>query len=589
MTTTGTTSKTRTLLQIITIAVIGFLIYSNTLTAAFQFDDKLNIVEDQLIRNLGNFWPPRGSRWFGQLTFALNYLVGGLNPFGYHLTNTCIHILTALTFYTLILLTFKTPFFKRYRGTVVSPGTFAFICALLFVTHPIQTQAVTYIVQRFAALAALLFVSSLNLYILARLSFNQTDSNGFTLQLKRGILLAGSAGLALLSFRTKENAFTLPLVIALYEVMFIYGLSRLASVIRSKWRLTALLLAGTATAVLMAVFTYSAQLTRFFEGLKATREISRHDYLITQFRVIVTYLRLLFWPQNQTIDHDYPVYGNLFSPQILASLGLITALVLLAALLLRVSQKGNPLLALVSFGIAWFFVTLSVESSIIPIIDVMFEHRLYLPSMGAFTAITALSVYALERMAPEKNGWRLIMVALCAGVVLLLSWATYNRNKVWKNEITLWSDVIAKKPKNPRGYNMLGNYYLANFRVYEAIYYFQKTLEADSFYHAARSNLGRAYIMTGRVDEGLKELLFTKDVHRFDAIDTGVLYYNIGHGYFMKGLPDQALANLTVALRYIPNDAGLHHLLGKVYKSKNLAAESEASFRRAHQLEPARY
>ncbi len=154
--------------HVLLIALLGALIYSNTLTASFQFDDKLNIVDNLFIRDIRNLWPPTGARWFGLLTFSLNYLAGGHNPVGYHLVNICIHILTALSVYLFVLLTFRTPYFKGRREGVIQDDWFAFACALLFVAHPIQTQAVTYIVQRFASLATLLFMLSLDCYILAR-------------------------------------------------------------------------------------------------------------------------------------------------------------------------------------------------------------------------------------------------------------------------------------------------------------------------------------------------------------------------------------------------------------------------------------
>jgi tetratricopeptide (TPR) repeat protein len=136
---------------------------------------------------------------------------------------------------------------------------------------------------------------------------------------------------------------------------------------------------------------------------------------------------------------------------------------------------------------------------------------------------------------------------------------------------------------------MVGSYYQANFRMYDAIYYFSKALEVDSSYAEARSNLGNAYIQTGRIDEGLNELMITSKNNRFDEIDTGILYYNIGRGYLKKGLPEQALDNLNRALRYIPNEPAVYSLLGEVFQQKNMPEQSSAHFKKAHELDPARY
>jgi Tfp pilus assembly protein PilF len=577
--------------HLIIISIVGALIYSNTLTASFQFDDKLNIVDNPFIRNFNNLWPPSGARWFGLLTFSLNYLAGGLNPVGYHVVNISIHILTALSVYLFVRLTFRTPYFKNFKGAVISDGGLALACALLFIAHPIQTQAITYIVQRFASLATLLFLLSLNCYILARLSVknNSSTSTGTTYlhNLKSINLYITAIFFAVLSLKTKENAVTLPVIVVLYDVMFISSLSALLAAIRKQWRIAVSLTVAALAVLVFITNTYG--LRALFDTFKATNEISRYDYLITQFRVIVTYLRLLFVPIGQTIDHHYKVYSNVFAPEIMASLALIALLMATAVYLYKTSGDGSPYLRLVSFGIFWFFITLSIESSIIPIIDVMFEHRLYLPGIGVILAVTAACACVLESTALNCRHSREFAATILVLTVIALSTATYARNKVWKNELTLWSDAIAKKPDNPRGYNMVGIYYQTNFRIYDAIGYFRKALEVDSSYAEARSNLGNGYVQTGRIDEGLNELMITAKTNRFDEIDTGVLYYNIGKAFHLKGLPDLAIENLNRALHTIPNEPAVYALLGEVFKQKKLPEQSAENFKKAHQLDPGKY
>jgi len=573
------------------IFAVGALIYSNTLTSAFQFDDRLNIVDNHLIRDIGNLWPPSGARWFGQLTFALNYLAGGLNPVGYHLVNISIHILTAWSVYLFVLLTFRTPCFKDHADRTIPARWLACACALLFVAHPLQTQAITYIVQRFASLAALLFMLSLDCYILARLTARDTNRaphpGWYRSPRARVPLYIAAAFLALLSLKTKENAYTLPVVAAVYDVMFISSWSALRAAFRRRWRAVASLAGLTLAFLVYAGYRYG--LAAILDRFKATNEISRHDYLITQFRVIVTYLRLLFFPVDQTVDHHYKVYKDLFAPEILASLALISLLLVLAACLYRLSRRGAPCLRLVSFGIFWFFMTLSIESSLIPISDVMFEHRLYLPGIGAILAVTAGIACLLDRGRLDRTVLRRSAAGTLFIAVIALASTAHLRNRVWKDELTLWTDVIAKRPGNPRGYNMVGNYYLANARVFDAIGYYRKALEVDSSYAEARSNLGNAYIRTGRVDEGLNELMATARNNRFDEIDTGILFYNIARGLLMKGLTDPAIDYLARAVRYIPNEAAVHSLLGEAYRAKGLPEQGAAYAKRAHELDPARY
>ena len=580
-----------TVLHLVIISVLGMLIYSNTLTASFQFDDKLNIVDNPLIRDLRNLWPPSGARWFGFFTFSLNYAFGGLNPVGYHLVNLSIHILAALSVYLFVLLTFRTPYFANHTFTIEPKGWFAFACALLFVAHPIQTQAVTYVVQRFASLAAMLFMLSLDAYILARLigtSENRAGAGSRFHAVWIRMFLYTAAGLAaLLGMKTKENAWTLPVMVCLYDVMFISSLSGLRQLIRKQWRAVAAIASLAAFFLVFVINKYG--LHDLLDRLKATNEITRHDYLITQFRVIATYLRLLFFPVNQTIDYHYKVYSNALDPEIITSAALI-ALILAAALYLcKFSRHSSPYVRLVSFGIFWFFITLSIESGFIPIIDVIFEHRLYLPSVGVFIAITSLSVLLLERMVLYRTNSCRYAAGMFAIVILVLSCASYARNGVWKTELSLWSDVIDKRPENPRGYNMVGSYYQANFRIYDAIGYFRKALAVDSSYAEARSNLGNAYIQIGRLDEGLNELMITAGSNRFDAIDTGILYYNIGKAYYAKDMPDLAIQYLNQALRFIPNEAAVFFLLGEASKRKNLPEQASVYLKKAHELDPLKY
>ena len=573
------------------IFLVGIVIYSNTLTSSFQFDDKLNIVENLLIRDIRNLWPPQGGRWFGFLTFSLNYMVGGLNTTGYHLVNTGIHIFTAVSVYFFVLLTLGTPYFCKNKNCVVPDRWFAFSCAILFVAHPIQTQAITYIVQRFASLMTLLFILSLDFYIWARLTAVTGEPGA-----RRGTsrfncqtisLYAASCVCAVASLKTKENSFTLPVVIVLYDAIFLYGFITVPAILKKWWRTVASLIVLLCAGMVYAVKSYDVQ--RLFDTFKATNEITRHDYLVTQFRVIVTYIRLLFLPVNQTIDHHYRVYVSVFEPSVFASLVMIVLLLSVAGYLLWVSREGASYLRLVSFGIFWFFITLSIESSFIPIIDIMFEHRLYLPSIGVIIAIIGLFVHLFQKGALIRC--RSLRPAACilAIVVLALSCTTYQRNKVWKNELTLWSDAIAKKTDNPRAYNMVGIYYQAHASIFDAITYFRKALEVDSSYAEARSNLGNAYVQAGRVDEGLKELMIAAQSNRFDAIDTGILYYNIGKGFQRKGMPGQAIEYLNSALSYIPQEAAVFFLLGEIYKQQNMIEQSKVCFKTAHELDPEKY
>ena len=211
----------------------------------------------------------------------------------------------------------------------------------------------------------------------------------------------------ILAMRTKEIAFTLPVMIILYEWMFFKGDVRKRLLYIFPFLLTMLIIPLT-----LMGFKGSPdgvigvdELTRI-----AGIGLSRWDYLITEFRVIVTYIRLLFFPINQNLDYDYPIYRTFLNPEVLLSFLFLLALFGLGAYLFYVStrtEKGNRLwLRMVSFGIFWFFVTLSVESSIIPIVDVIYEHRLYLPSVGFFLAFMSGMVFIREKFGTPNESSR---------------------------------------------------------------------------------------------------------------------------------------------------------------------------------------
>ncbi len=461
----------RPAVQVLMIVVIGFLVYSNTFRAPFVFDDESSIYKNIAIRDAGSFTKGAvsgiffNSRIVGQMSFALNYAVNGLNVVGYHIVNLLIHLGSALFVYWLVVLTFRTPYFSGYvhqpaDGFFDSRRFVALFTALLFVSHPVQTQAVTYIVQRYASLATLFYLLSLVMYIKSRLSESPKTRYAF---------YALSFVAAVLSMKTKEISFTLPVMIFLYEFMFFRG-----DIKKRLLYLVPLVLTMAIIPLSMVwgrgSLTDTGVIDKVIEGA-SLNIISRGDYLNTQFRVIVTYIRLLFLPINQNLDYDYPIYSTFFNPQVFLSfLFLLTVFVwgiYLVYSSFRPDKGERYWFRLFSFGIFWFFITLSVESSVIPIADVIFEHRLYLPSAGFFLAVMSGVMWMRGRfgkMAMIRKAVLPVMVI----VVMCLSVTAYARNMVWQDEVTLWEDVVKKSPKKDRCiynyHDSLGRAYIKDSR-----------------------------------------------------------------------------------------------------------------------------
>jgi len=427
------------LVHVVLILLLGLLAYANSFQAPFHYDDYKNMLEVSYVQDLGylNDWSlvrqylagDHGfmMRFVGYLSFALNYALHGDAVVGYHAVNLAIHLVNALLVYSLVWLTLRTPYFETQGSTIdvqdsssaFSPQPLTFLplfTALLFVSHPVQTQAVTYIVQRIASLATLFCLATVVLYIQARLALDRQGWKG------RAILwYAGSFCCALLAMKTKEIAFTLPLAVCIYEFMFFRGKPS-----RRLICVTPLLLTMLVIPLSMLLLTGTGgALGDVGSATSVGSDLTRAEYFFTELRVIVTYLRLLFLPVNQNLVYDYPVYRTLFTPPVFLSFLLLVALFGLAVYLayrsrleVKVSRletqnsklitQNLPFYRLIAFGMFWFFLTLSVESSIIPITDVIFEHRIYLPSVGAFLAFASFFAEpSTPGLAVINRPWRI--------------------------------------------------------------------------------------------------------------------------------------------------------------------------------------
>jgi tetratricopeptide (TPR) repeat protein len=506
-------------IHILAILFSTFLIYSNTFNAPFLFDDLPNITENPAIKDLYNFWPPSGTRWFGSLTFAINYRLGGMAPFGFHIVNLAIHILNAFLVYWLVLLTLKTPYVMSVNKTHEdSQHLAALFSSLLFLSHPIQTQAVTYIVQRFASLATLFYLMSLVMYIKWKESKGQ-QGNPYT---PHAVLYAVSLLSAILAMKTKEIAFTLPMVMVIYEFMFFQGKIKRRVLYLVPFVLTMLIVPLTLTGA-GGSLTEIKGIDEAAANLSETQDISRLDYLYTQFRVIVTYLRLLFLPINQNLDYDYPIYSTFFNPEVFISFISLLLVFVVGIYLHRLSEKSEEKdrywLRLMSFGIFWFFVTLSVESSIIPIRDVIYEHRVYLPSVGFFVALTSgIRLFSKRWGRRRAYAEKTVMYVMLLAVIMTAA-ATYARNSVWGERVTLWADVTKKSPNKARTRYNLGNEYSKLGYIDEAINEYIAALKIKPDYADAHYNLGASFAYIGRIDEAIIEF---QEVLKLNPKDTEV-------------------------------------------------------------------
>lgn len=540
------------------IILLGGIIYFNILQAPFTFDDAI-IQQEREIASLqageldGTVTHPKmikalltRTRPVAHLSFYLNYYLGGDNPFGYHLTNVIIHLLSTITVFFLIQITLNLPVTRdRYKD---ARPKLAAIVSLLFLCHPVQTQAVDFVVQRMASIMALFYLLSILLYLKGRIIFAKNKK----------LFYIGSAFSALLAFGSKQNAVTLPFFIGLYELYFFQGVDWE----KIKKRLPLLGAVLTLPVLLGLIYTKFDLFSRFIEGYK-DRPFNMWQRLLSEFRVVVYYISLLFYPHPSrlNLDYDFPFSHSLVNPlSTLLGLSIILGLLGVAFYLI----KRRPV---VSFCILWYFGHLVIESSIYPL-DLVYEHRLYLPSIGFFLII-ALAFIKLSSGIPEKLRLK-VELGVMGALVILLGWGTSQRNRVWLSEISLWEDVVRKSPNKARPHNNLGKAYAATGLADKtrtdlpdkAIVEYKRAIEINPKNFVAHDNLGQSYGRKGMHKKAIKAC------RRAVEINPNYLqgYNNLGVAYNKVGMYKEAVKACLEALRIKPNYAKSHFNLGKGYE-----------------------
>lgn len=574
----------------ILIAMVGLLAYANTFSVPFQFDDDAYVVNNPAIRDFRAFLSPAeitgGSshsptgippalrfafmtRILGYVSLAVNYQLSGLSVTGYHVTNLLLHMLNAWLLYGILCHTFSGIRFAGMEREDDSSRLLPLVAAMLFLCHPIQTHAVTYITSRFVLLASFFSLLSLAAYVRSRTA---------PVGAGRSVYLALATVSAAAGMMCKEFTFTLPFLIALYELSFF------RADLRERLRSLAPL-ALTLPVIPLLVFLQQGSVTALDSTMRTitaadASQISRGDYLLTQFRVIVMYLRLLFFPVGQNIDHDIPVQHSLASLPLLASLLLLLALLVWSGYRLYRSLRDNraPETRIVPFGIIWFFTALSVESSIIPLGELQAEYRLYLPSIGMVMAFTAICVAMSRKYSPDGKVFRVL-----AGIlVVILCGATVLRNRVWQSEISLWQDAASKSPAKVRPHQNLALYYGMQGRPDLAGVELRRALAIEPRNFELHNNLGIVYRQLGNLDGAIKEYRTVLALEPADAMAR----YNLGNIYLGQGKLNEAIREYRACAAIVPDYDEVHNNLGIALDRSGRSAEAIVEFKEAVRLNP---
>lgn len=497
------------------------LAWAGSLRAPFEFDDHPSILTNPTIRHL---WPADwarppatagetvGGRPVLNFTFALNYAVGGLDVRGYRLGNLLVHAGAAFLLWAILR-----------RISAVGGAGVALAAATLWAVHPLQTAAVTYVVQRAESLAA--FFALLSVYAFLRFREPGARRAGW------GIACVGAC---LLAFGTKESVAALPLLILLADRAFFAGSFRAA------WRENGKLHAALAAAwLVLAALVLTNPGRGGSAGLHAA--IPPGIYLLTQAAALARYAGLMVWPAGQVFDYGVPIITD---PAAVVVPGLF--------ILLLVGRTVWDLTRNRPEGVAgaWCLLLLAPSSSFVPVAtQTMAEHRLYLALAAPLVVACAWTRCALQRKA-YLRGWGGFVAA---ALVVALGAATVARNRVYASEQDLWADTVAKRPANPRAHYNLGRAFREAGRRDEAAAEFRRTLELQPNHAFAHFQLGALALEAGRPAEAIPsfEAALAADPGYVDA------RVNLGQSLLDTGRTDEAIAQLQRALADEPGAADI--------------------------------
>ncbi len=529
------------------IVLAALLAYHNSFAVPFIFDDTTAITDNPTIRH---FWPPWalltwpdgdttvGARPLANATLGLNYALSGTGVWSYHVLNLGVHVLAGLTLLGVVRRTLSGP--SLAGRFAADAGTIAFFTALLWTLHPLQTESVTYVIQRVESLMGLFLLLSLYCFIRSVGSAREAAWKAAAVVL----CLAGDA--------TKEVMATAPLLILLYDRTFVAGSFR-GALRRGARFYGALALTWLPLGLLAASSGWNRRGSAGFgSGAPAL------EYWKSQFEAVGRYLGLSLWPSPLVFEYG-PFRAEAARAFLPFALVIVPVLCWVLWALWRRPAAG--------FLGAWFFLILA-PSSVVPVVtQTMAEHRMYLP----LAAVICAAVIGLRALLP-RAAWALLgLTAVCLGA------ATEARNSVYHSDLSIWQDTIAKRPANMNARN---NYGLALFRAGrtdEAVAQYQAALAIEPNYPGVHSNLGNALHREGRVAEAI--------AHYRRAIELEPSYpaahYNLAGALEGAGRTEEAIGEYRETVRLAPGFGEGHDALGDALMVVGRHDEAAEEFRAA--------
>jgi protein O-mannosyl-transferase len=556
----------RNLLFSLILLLLTLLAYANSFEASFHHDDVHVIVRNAHIKDLGKipqffFQPWMGSGIYTETssyrplllaTFALNFHLGGLNVFGYHLFNFGLHVTCAILVYFILihLVAFAG---RATEETLLRHQLVALFGALIFALHPVQTESVTYITGRSSLLTAVFFLASFHAYL----------QSGLTRSRRYQVLSWVFYAAALL---VKETAVILMVLLVLLDSLFPRGRTW-------KDRLLSLL-----PYVLLSAVYFGIRL-HFFGSLNYAgdplRSFSAH--LLTQPRAWVHYLGTLLLPLNLNMDYDFPVSHSVLDGGVILSVFLLAGLAAVIVWLAR----SNPL---IFFWAVWFVMNLVPTNSLIVLEDLVSDRWLYLSSVG-YAALLAYAGSRIFQTLVEGKGRaaKIAFFFLCALVVELYGFSTVMRNFTWKNDRSLWEDTVAKSPQKARPYDALGVALALEGKLEAARQSLERAIELAPQGGQAYINLGYVYSLQGKTEEAIAA--YEKAIPLNPKLRPEI-YNNLGLIYFQQEQMEKSEILLRNAVEIRPHFAPPYCNLGALYEKKGDLDRAIQYYEKTVQLAP---
>jgi tetratricopeptide (TPR) repeat protein len=552
--------------------------YYPSLKYPFQFDDLANITKKFDIRfsdPLSNWW--RNRRWIGEWLNRFNFDLGRFDPFYYRITNLAVHILTGALVFFLILEGCshlkKSSFFSRHALSI------AFTTSALFMLHPVQTQAVSYVIQaRLEGLATLFVVATLLLILKAFQSKNI---------ILRYLLAILAIGVGFISCGTKEIAIVSPFLAILLDWFFLAEQEWIS--FKSRIWFHAIF-----SFVMFATFVHylSPKFISEIVKLKATTSNNRGNiltqhardvirplpFLISEFKVVLHYLWIFIWPFGISVEYDWKLSESFFAPD---SFFPFLILAVLCALAIYSLVKNRY--AFFGFGLLWFFVAIAPRSTIIPSPELICDYKTYLSSIGWLfilsTCIVATFLYAIKaiKSAPSWINQPVPQLALVMLPMFLLGYGAMRRNTVWSSSVAFWDDIVKKAPAKARGHNNLGVALSEENKFEEAIPHYLEAIRLDRHYSDPWSNLAVAYSVKNKIDKAISALRQAIKI----LPNYPEAYNNLGTLMIRKKRYDAAEKILQIAIKIRPWYGKAYYNLGRLYMDKGDMEKAWGSFKKA--------